>query len=225
MNRFKILSVCAYMAFCMGFVSCNVDEPCDTGENSASSGFGVTNEKEVDLGLPSGTIWAGWNVGATAPEESGCSYVWGELEEFESQNESTYDVDINSLPSNISGTQYDVARYKWGGNWRMPTKDDWKELFFSCISFAMHYKGVNGCYFIGPNGNSIFLPIVKVNYWGDDDDNYFSPRYWTANKGISGRVIDIYFEEYDDGTEWEHVCSEVDYDETYIRGVRPVKSK
>ena len=36
--------------------------------------------EEVDLGLPSGTIWASCNVGATAPEEAGGYFAWGEID-------------------------------------------------------------------------------------------------------------------------------------------------
>ncbi|MBO4315774.1 MAG: hypothetical protein J5867_07425, partial [Prevotella sp.] len=86
---------------------------------------GQVTHQAVDLGLPSKTKWASCNVGATKPEEYGGYYAWGETEEKEVYDESTYKYYQNdeyvNLGSDISGTEYDVAHVKWGGNWRMPT--------------------------------------------------------------------------------------------------------
>ncbi len=129
----------------------------------------ITSGKEIDLGLPSGTIWAAWNVGATSPEEYGGYYAWGETEEKSDYDWDTYkyynaqtERYIN-IGSDISGTQYDVARQKWGASWRMPTKAEMYELTSKCTWTWCQYKGVNGCKVIGPNGNSIFLPAAGVH--------------------------------------------------------------
>lgn len=39
----------------------------------------VAVAQAVDLGLPSGTKWASWNIGASTPQEYGDDYAWGEL--------------------------------------------------------------------------------------------------------------------------------------------------
>lgn len=65
----------------------------------------------------------------------------------------------------IAGTQYDVAHVKWGNNWRMPTNDDIEELVENCSTEWTSLNGVKGCKFIGPNGNSIFLPAAGYA-WG-----------------------------------------------------------
>ena len=76
----------------------------------------ITPGKEVDLGLPSGTIWAGWNVGATSPEEYGDYYAWGEIATKKEYSEESYKYynkttgEYVNLGGNISGTKYDVAR-------------------------------------------------------------------------------------------------------------------
>lgn len=99
----------------------------------------ITPGKEIDLGLPSGTIWAGWNVGATSTEEYGDFYAWGETTTKNNYSENTYRYYNNStkryvnIGSNISGTQYDVARQKWGESWRMPTKAEIYELTTTCV--------------------------------------------------------------------------------------------
>ena len=81
----------------------------------------------VDLGLPSGTKWANMNVGATKPEEFGGCYAWGEAKEKSANNWANYvhcdgtEKTCHNLGEDISGTKYDVAHVKWGGDWKMPT--------------------------------------------------------------------------------------------------------
>lgn len=131
----------------------------------------------VDLGLPSGILWAGWNVGATRPEEYGGYYAWGETEEKSEYSfrtykhrERSYDPDHNhegddcscwkykDIGDNISGTSYDVATVKWGGGARMPTKEEIEELIKECYMEDGYLNDVAGVFVIGPNGNKIFVP-------------------------------------------------------------------
>ncbi len=131
----------------------------------------------IDLGLPSGTKWASCNVGATKPEEYGGYYAWGETEEKEVYSDDTYKYYQNGSYVNlgdISGTEYDVAHVKWGGDWVMPTMDDIKELLNYCTSEWTTINGVNGRKFTGPNSNSIFLPAAG--------------EIWGSRKGVVGRV-------------------------------------
>lgn len=128
----------------------------------------ITPGQEVDLGLS--VNWGGWNVGASSPEGYGGYYAWGETEEKSEYSSSTYkyyydtdsdgDKEYANIGNNISGTQYDVARAKWGGSWRMPTKAEFNELISKCTWTWITYKGVNGYKVTGPNGNSIFLPAA-----------------------------------------------------------------
>ena len=167
----------------------------------------------VDLGLPSGTKWATCNVGASKPEEYGGYYAWGETEEKEVYDESTYKYYQNAtydqngkyvnLGSDISGTEYDVAHVKWGGNWCMPTVDDIKELLDNCTSEWTTLNGVNGKKFISKNnGNSIFLPAAGDRsggglyvagetgfYWSSTQcpDNSYYAFYLSFGSGNAGR--------------------------------------
>ena len=129
----------------------------------------ITPGQEVDLGLS--VNWGGWNVGASSPEEYGGYYAWGETEAKSDYDYDTYKYWVDSdgdgykdsfanIGSNISGTQYDVARQKWGGSWRMPTKAEFDELTSKCTWTWYQYKGVKGHKVTGPNGNSIFLPAA-----------------------------------------------------------------
>ena len=123
----------------------------------------------IDLGLPSGTKWACCNVDTDHPEKQsptnyGGYYAWGETETKSVYNQSTYQYFKNgsyqSIGSDISGTQYDVAYVKWGGSWVMPTKEQQDELCNNCTYEWTTVNGVKGGRFTGTNGGSIFLPAA-----------------------------------------------------------------
>lgn len=133
----------------------------------------------VDLGLPSGTIWAGWNIGANSPLEVGSYYAWGETEEKGLYDWNSY-FDVESLQKDlfgkivklnfykysvsgspsIIGTRKDVAYIKWGEKWQMPTKDQIRELRSVCRVSPLELPGKKMCaIFTGPNGKSIIFPV------------------------------------------------------------------
>lgn len=120
----------------------------------------------VDLGLPSGTLWAKWNMGATAPEEYGDYYAWGETETKKGYGWYNYehcdgtDDTCHDIGAEISGTKYDVAHVKWGGDWQLPTSKQIDELVKYCQHKVTTSKGVKGTLVTGPNGNTIFLPCA-----------------------------------------------------------------
>ena len=113
----------------------------------------------IDLGLPSGTRWAAYNIGATKPEETGGQYAWGEIETKEEYTSDNYLYNHKDLGSNICGTEYDVANVKWGGNWQMPTRKQFEELINKCSHELVEVNGVTGMRFTGPNGASVFFPF------------------------------------------------------------------
>lgn len=123
------------------------------------------NKDFVDLGLPSGLLWAKANLGANSPEEAGYYYAWGET----TPNKSVYNAITYTDPnvSDISGTEYDAAYTTSGGKWRMPTYDEFLELMNYCSWEYTQVNSINGYKIIGANGNSIFLPFV-----GGKEDNY-----------------------------------------------------
>ena len=129
----------------------------------------------IDLGLPSGTKWACCNVGATIPEGYGGYYAWGETEEKEKYDWTTYihcDGSMetcHNLGSDIAGTEYDVAHIQWGGTWVMPSQAQIKELISKCSYICTDRNGVLGDLFTGPNGGTIFLP--EANEWRKYRDN------------------------------------------------------
>lgn len=171
----------------------------------------VRTEKErptpgqwVDLGLPSGVKWAGWNVGATRPEEYGGYYAWGETEEkseysfenYKHRERTDYDHDYHSgdgcwcwglkyIGDCISGTSYDVATVKWGGGARMPTLEEVQELTERCSWEGGYLNGVEGDFVIGPNGNSIFVPFAGyrrgAGLYGEGGCGFYWSGTWRDN--------------------------------------------
>lgn len=124
---------------------------------------------EVDLGLPSGTLWASMNVGATYPDEIGDYYKYGETTPFVTFS-NTYGMNVNPLPD-----ENDPAYVKIGTDWQLPTEADWKELFINC-NFT---ESADKKYFIveGPNRNSIILPKTgcqKKTFQNEDRALYLS---------------------------------------------------
>ena len=157
----------------------------------------------VDLGLPSGKLWATCNVGASAPEEAGDLYAWGETETKEDYSWGTYqwcDGDDCSS-SNKTLTKYcdrngcgipdgklsleledDVAHVKWGGNWHIPTMEELQELVDNCTIEEITLNAgevTQGFKFTGVNGNSIILPFA--GYWNETTFRSNKFFYWTSN--------------------------------------------
>lgn len=156
----------------------------------------ITPGQMVDLGLS--VKWAGWNVGASRPEEYGGYYAWGELEEKSDYDEDTYqyydqeNYEWIFIGDNISGTQYDVARAQWGGRWRMPTWAECQELIDKCTWTWTIYNGVNGQKVTGPNGNSIFLPVAGYRRDVSGYDQGLSGDYWSGSLYEGGSYLAYY---------------------------------
>ncbi len=146
------------------------------------SNIDLNGHAYVDLGLPSGTLWATCNVGANNPEEYGDHVAWGEVNTKNRYDWITYKYssDISSeLTKYCTDSEYgkngftdnktvldpadDAATAKWGGDWRMPTSSEQQELLNECDwKWTENYNntGVAGRIVTGKNGNSIFLPAA-----------------------------------------------------------------
>lgn len=133
----------------------------------------------VDLGLPSGLKWAKCNVGAKTETDYGYYFQWGEIESHNTDipcdwanhkygdgwNFSKYNTSVlyGENPDNIMAlkAEDDAARANMGGDWRMPTKDEFQELLDNTTNeWVTNFNGsrVNGRKFTGSNGNYIFIP-------------------------------------------------------------------
>jgi hypothetical protein len=178
------------------------------------------NHEWVDLGLPSGTLWATCNVGASSPEEYGDYFAWGETEPKEVYNMDTYKYYDGSncvnIGTDIAGTKYDAATANWGAPWRMPSEAQIQELLDKCSSEWTIQNGVYGRKFTGPNGGSIFLPPAGNFCNGDvgDTGDYGLGYYWSSTPcGDRAYLVGFYFGNAYFGS----------YDRYYGLSVRPVR--
>lgn len=181
-----------------------------------------TPGEAIDLGLPSGTKWANCNVGATKPEEYGGYYAWGETEEKEVYDWSTYihcDGTVGTchdIGRDISGSKYDVAHVKWGGDWQMPTVNQIRELLENCKIEWTTLNGVKCRKITGPNGNSIFLPAAGRRKQSNLIDIGNVGYYW-ASMQVTSVDIDAAYIYLDDN---QTLLSDID--RVFGLTVRPV---
>ena len=156
--------------------------------------------KYVDLGLPSGLLWATCNIGANAPEEYGDYFAWGETQPENTYNWNTYQYCMgsnNNLTKYCDNSNYgyngftdglttllpedDAATANWGNGWRMPTKVEFEELYNNTTVTRTQQNGVNGTLFTAANGNTLFLPAA-----GYRDGSYLNGpgdwgNYWSSS--------------------------------------------
>ncbi|MBO5685046.1 MAG: hypothetical protein J6R73_00480 [Alistipes sp.] len=141
----------------------------------------INNHEWVDLGLPSGTLWATCNVDATTPEQPGRHYAWGEVA---TKSSYTYETSKfhNKSAQDISGNKaVDVATAKWGSGWRMPTKAEFDELVFYCNWRYVQKGGRWGSEFTSTvNKESIFLPATGSKEGTSLQEASGCGMYWTS---------------------------------------------
>ena len=146
--------------------------------------------EHVDLGLS--IMWATCNVGATKPEEYGDYFAWGETTPKEEYNTTTYQyydrstgqyTKYGSDSLTMLEPEDDAAHVNWGGEWRMPTKEEMNELIDKCTWTWTQYNGIDGYEVTGTNSNSIFLPAA--GYKGSGGPSYPAGEYglyWLKNE-------------------------------------------
>ena len=179
----------------------------------------------VDLGLS--VKWASWNVGAGAPEEYGNHYAWGELEPKTDYSSYTYKfynkgyTKYGSIDNKYElDEEDDVARQKWGEDWRMPTFDELKELYEKCSFARETINGVPVTKVTGPNGNYIYMP-GPGNFTGQT--LYFKNSvgsYWSRNL-----ETDSYAKDLDFFTSYRSLNGDTRYHGQSVRPVYDANSK
>lgn len=195
----------------------------NSNNNGPTVSGNINGYDYADLGLS--VKWATCNVGASKPEDYGGYYAWGETEEKENYDLSTYkhrnEKEFTNIGSDISGTPYDVAHVKWGGSWRMPTKTEQDELCTRCTWTWTTLNGINGCHVTGPNGNSIFLPAAGCRESTNLKDRGWEGNYWSGASGNGNLKDDKYFLGFDEGGGYLD-CTIMRY---YGHSVRPIIDK
>ncbi len=156
----------------------------------------------VDLGLPSGLLWAETNIGAETAADDGNYYAWGETSTKSTYSDSNY-FDSNYTTYSASGKttlekQHDAAYVNWGDSCCMPTSDEFGELLDNCTWEWTSKTNSSGSSIDGyevtsvKNGNSIFLPASGYRWSGDL--NYYGLHgfYWSSTLD-SGNSKDAYY--------------------------------
>ena len=170
----------------------------------------------VDLGLPSGTLWATMNVGALSETDYGNHYMYGMGRKTYDYTDAPYAGDENLLAKSA-----DTAAQEWGGNWHTPTQEQYQELLNTTThEWVTNYQnsGVNGILFTAQNENSIFLPAAGFLLYDRPLENVNSEcRYWTSssNNSVSAQFLD--YEESYSGLNG--------HDRNYGYSIRPVMDK
>ena len=159
------------------------------GEPGVPDGPNTNGHEYVNLGLPSGLLWATCNIGANVPEEDGKFYAWGEINTKDTYVSTSYTISgwqMNDISGNI---QYDAAKANWGGDWRMPTKAEQEELLNNCTWTWMIQN--NGWKVTGPNGNYIYLP--NAGGYNTSPSGSGSYGYYWSSTPLDGDVEKAYF--------------------------------
>ena len=191
-----------------------------TGDRNLVANFddAYVGHAYVDLGLPSGLLWATCNVGADTPEGYGDYFAWGETQPKTTYNWSTYqhcngsstemtkyctdsEYGYNGFTDNLTTLlpEDDAAAANWGGNWRMPTQEEFQELYNNTTVTWTQQNGVNGRLFTASNGNSLFLPAAG-DRWDDELHNAgYVGLYWSSSL-YSGNPYYAWYFGFDSGS-------------------------
>ena len=179
----------------------------------------INGHKFVDLGLPSGLLWAETNIGAKTAADKGDYFAWGETGTKTSYTKDNYTFGY----TNIIAADNDAATKNWGNGCRMPTKTEFEELCNTDnCSWTWTSKTnsdgtvINGCEIKSvSNRNSIFLPATSGTYGTNGD-------YWSSTCFDSTRAYLLQFGYISDNGHIVHITKEF---ERYLDNtVRPVAS-
>ena len=195
----------------------------------------INGHKFVDLGLPSGLLWAETNIGAEKPADDGNYYAWGETEPQTSNSYSWDSYKYGTSSSNLTkynssdgkttlDSEDDAAYVNWGDSCRMPTYGEFKELLNSdnCTwtwtsKSASDGSSINGYQVTSvKNGNSIFLPASGYRSGSCLYDHGSYGLYWSSTLGSynTSRAYSLSF--------YRGLFYNSDYYRYYGRTVRPV---
>ena len=191
----------------------------------------------IDLGLPSGTLWATCNVGADNPEEYGDYFAWGETITKNNYCWETYKFwqgsrDMMAKYGYDIFTDYkieldpadDAATVRWGNSWQIPSVDQWQELHNSSnttITGTIR-NGVKGNMIISKsNGKSIFLPAAGYVNNMTNGNIGVTGCYWSRSlvTDFSYLAYSVYFQPY------STYSSKTTSERYYGQSIRPVRVK
>ena len=171
----------------------------------------------VDLGLPSGRLWATCNIGAEKPTDCGDYFACGAVEPYEINNYDTNifnDTDAAKLSE--MDDEHDAANVLWGDDWRMPTLTDFAELIDNCTYGSEVIDGITcGVFTSKVNNQKIVMPAA-----GDVCGDALSGRgrrgrCWSRSFSSASSAWLLYF-----GSSERGVGTDYRYDGFSVRPVR-----
>ena len=210
MNLQHLCSFGAIVLIALGTACCDAEDPAEdflleTPPTALEPEAPTTPQCHdyVDLCLPSGTLWATCNIGASKPEESGLFFAWGETRGYTSDDNEKLPFDwvnykwcngsektmtkycTNSRYGNVDNLSLlepadDAAHVAWGDQWRMPTNNDFRELLKYTDHIWLNLENAKGFLFTSHiNGNALFLPATghRISDLYCDDN---SIHYWAS---------------------------------------------
>ena len=154
----------------------------------------------IDLGLPSGLLWASKNIGAENETDAGNHYAWGEIETKAKYDWSTYKWGTGSegnvtkyVPQRLAGwcggfydskttlnNTDDIAHVLLGCGCRIPRQKDFEELFENTFCKTTTVNGVDGIVFLSKNNDEeVFLPVAGFSFENDNKERYL--KYWSSS--------------------------------------------
>ena len=187
--------------------------PPEYGVDGSGSSDAFNGHEYVDLGLPSGTLWAKMNVGANSETDYGLYFAWGETEGYTDASTKAFSWVDYKYGDGSTFTKYnstdgktaldledDAASVNMGGDWHMPTNEQFQELLnttYVTNTWVTNYNGsgVNGCLFTSvSNGNTMFVPAAAICQDGRVGNVGNYGDIWASTRDFRGVKIACYFD-------------------------------
>lgn len=151
----------------------------------------VKEEHEfVDLGLPSGCLWATCNIGADKPTDSGDYFAWGATEPYNLDDCNTDNYKKTDAESITEiDDEHDSATVLWGKEWRMPTLTDFAELIeHTEFEFVENDELNYAVYTSKINGKKLIFPAAGLVDGSTLDNRGSLGYYWSRTRGSSANA-------------------------------------
>lgn len=162
----------------------------------------VAAQEFVDLDLPSGTLWATYNIGASFEGDTTATmFQWADI-----PGSTDYCSDAYALGESISGTANDPATIAWGEEWETPTLEQWHELLECCYTACAYHTSTNGepghpqigalvlqrmyknsqgeYEFPEPDDTTVKTITFTYHYFVNGTPSYYGGEYWSSTQNM-----------------------------------------
>lgn len=156
--------------------------------------------RPIDMGLPSGLLWATYNIGADQQTDLGLFFSWGNVEghrigeEYDFSQAEYATTPAAAIAADLTLDQ-DAARVILGDPWRLPTTAEFQELYDNCTSEWTTLNGVNGRLFTSNvNGKTLFFPAAGYYNGTSLKTRGSGGRYWSSIYESATDARSLYFD-------------------------------